>query len=49
MTEGVSKTMKTVVESFHSWEPSQQEPQLQTILKAAMGYKDGRIELEFKG
>ena len=34
------------MEAFQSLEPRQQKAQLQTILKAATVYNDGRIELE---
>jgi hypothetical protein len=36
-------------EAFQSLEPRQQKAQLETILKVATIYKDGRIELEFRG
>ena len=45
----VPKAIKTFVEAFQSLEPRQQKAQLQTILKAAHVYKDGKIELEFRG
>ena len=35
-------------EAFQSVDIRQQKAQLQTILKAANVYKDGRIELEFR-
>jgi hypothetical protein len=37
------------VEAFESLEPRQQKAQLQTILKAATVYKDGKIKLKFRG
>jgi hypothetical protein len=37
------------VEAFQNLESRRQKAQLQTILKAATIYKDGRIELEFRG
>jgi site-specific DNA recombinase len=49
LIERVPKVIKTFVEAFQSLEPRQQKAQLQTILKAATIYKDGRIELEFRG
>jgi site-specific DNA recombinase len=49
MIERVPRTIKTFVEAFESMEIRQQKAQLQTILKAATVYKDGRIELEFRG
>jgi hypothetical protein len=45
----VPNAIKTFVEAFQSLEPRRQKAQLQTILKAATIYKDGRIELEFRG
>jgi hypothetical protein len=49
MLERVPTVIKTFIEAFQSLEPHQQKAQLQTILKAAQIYKDGRIELEFRG
>jgi hypothetical protein len=49
MIERVPRAIKTFLEAFQSLEPRQQKAQLQTILKAATVYKDGRIELEFRG
>jgi hypothetical protein len=46
--EKVPKVIKTFLETFESLEPRQQKAQLQTILKTAHVYKDGRIELEFR-
>jgi hypothetical protein len=37
------------LEAFQSMDVRQQKAQLQTILKAARVYNDGRIELEFRG
>jgi hypothetical protein len=48
MVERVPKVIKSFMEAFQSLEPRQQKAQLQTILKAAHVYKDGRIELEFR-
>jgi Ca2+-binding EF-hand superfamily protein len=45
---GFNITIKTFEEAFHSLELRQQKAQLQTILKAAHVYKDGKIELEFR-
>jgi hypothetical protein len=45
----VREAVKTFVQAFQGLEPRQQKAQLQTILKAATVYKDGRIELEFRG
>jgi site-specific DNA recombinase len=48
MVEKVPQAIKTFIEAFQSLEPRQQKAHLQTILKAANVYKDGRIELEFR-
>lgn len=48
MVERVPLAIQTFEEAFQSLEPRQQKAQLQTILKAANVYKDGRIELEFR-
>jgi hypothetical protein len=45
----VPQTIETYEEAFQSLEPRQQKAQLQTILKAANVYKDGKIEMEFRG
>jgi hypothetical protein len=45
----IPTAIKTFEEAFNSLEPRQQKAQLQTILKAAHIYKDGKIELEFRG
>jgi spermidine synthase len=49
MIQRVPRDIKTFMEAFQSLDPHQQKAQLQTILKAATIYKDGRIELEFRG
>jgi site-specific DNA recombinase len=49
LIERVPKAIKTFVEAFQSLAPRQQKAQLQTILKAATIYKDGKIEVEFRG
>jgi hypothetical protein len=49
MVQKVPQAIKTFAEAFESLEPRQQKAQLQTILKAAIVYKDGKIELEFRG
>jgi site-specific DNA recombinase len=46
--EKVPRIIKTFIEAFQSLEPRQQKAQLQTILKTANIYKDGKIELEFR-
>jgi site-specific DNA recombinase len=48
LIERVPRVIKTFVEAFQSLEPRQQKSHLQTILKSANVYKDGRIELEFR-
>jgi hypothetical protein len=45
----IPTAIKTFKETFNCGEPRQQKAQLQTILKAAHIYKDGKIELEFRG
>lgn len=42
------QSIKTFVEAFEGLDIRQQKAQLQTILKAAHVYRDGRIELEFR-
>ncbi len=37
------------MEAFQSLDIRQQKAQLQTILKAVHVYKDGKIELKFRG
>jgi DNA repair exonuclease SbcCD ATPase subunit len=49
LVKRVPQAIKTFVEAFQSLDIRQQKAQLQTILKAATVYKDGRIELEFRG
>ena len=49
LIERVPRAIKTFEEAFHSLELRQQKAQLQTILKVAYVYKDGKIELEFRG
>jgi site-specific DNA recombinase len=48
MVQRVPRAIKTFLEAFQSLEPRQQKAQLQTILKAANIYNDGKIELEFR-
>jgi hypothetical protein len=45
----IPPAVKTFEEAFNNLEIRQQKDQLQTILKAAHIYKDGNIELEFRG
>jgi hypothetical protein len=45
----VPEVIETLAEAFHRLEPRQLKARLQTILKAATVYKDGRIELDFRG
>jgi len=49
LVERVPKAIKTFSEAFQNLTPQQQKAQLQSILKAAHVYQDGRIELEFRG
>ncbi len=49
MIKKIPIAIKTFEEAFNSLELRQQKAQLQTILKAAHIYKDGKIELEFRG
>jgi hypothetical protein len=49
LIEKVPKIIKTFMEAFQSLDIRQQKAQLQTILKSAHIYKDGRMELEFRG
>jgi hypothetical protein len=49
LVERVPKVIKTYMEAFQSLDVRQQKAQLQTILKSAYIYKDGRIVLEFRG
>jgi hypothetical protein len=48
LIDRVPLEIQSFLEAFQSLEPRQQKAQLQTILKAATVYKDGRIELEFR-
>jgi site-specific DNA recombinase len=48
LIEKIPQAIQTFEEAFHSLEPREQKAQLQTILKAAHVYKDGKIELEFR-
>ena len=49
LIERVPRAIKTFEEAFQNLDLRQQKAQLQTILKAAHIYKDGKIELEFRG
>jgi predicted nucleic acid-binding Zn-ribbon protein len=49
LVEKVPRAIKTFEEAFQSLEVRRQKAQLQAILKAATIYKDGRIDLEFRG
>jgi site-specific DNA recombinase len=48
LAEKLPQSVQTFVELFESLEPRQQKAHLQSILKAAYIYNDGRIELEFR-
>ncbi len=49
LIEKVPQAIKTFEDAFQNLELRQQKAQLQTILKTAHIYKDGKIELEFRG
>ncbi len=49
LIERIPKTIIAFEEAFQNLELRQQKAQLQTILKSAHIYKDGKIELEFRG
>ncbi len=49
LIERVPKAIKSFEEAFNNLEMRQQKAHLQTILKTAHIYKDGKIELEFRG
>jgi len=49
LIEKVPKAIKSFEEASQNLELRQQKAQLQIILKAAHVYKDGKIELEFRG
>jgi len=48
MVENLPKTITGFLEAFESLDIQQQKVHLQSILKAAYIYRDGRIELEFR-
>ena len=48
LVEQISAKIKTFVEAFKGLDTRQQKAQLQTILKTATVYRDGRVELEFR-
>jgi hypothetical protein len=48
LVEQVPAKIKTFVEDLQGLDPRQRKAQLQTILKTARIYRDGRIELEFR-
>jgi len=49
LLEKVPQTIKSYIETFQTLDIRQQKAQLQTILKTVHVFKDGRIELEFRG
>jgi site-specific DNA recombinase len=49
LIEQLPRAITTFVDAFQAMDVRQQKAQLQTILKAAYVYNDGRIELEFRG
>lgn len=48
MVEKIPRTILAFEEAFENLEPRLQKAHLQTILKAAHVYKDGKIDLEFR-
>ena len=48
LAERLPQSIGTFLDAFESLDPRQQKAHLQTILKAAYVYNDGRIELEFR-
>ncbi len=48
LIENMPRQINSFLEAFEQLDPRQQKAQLQTILKAAYVYNDGRIELEFR-
>ncbi len=48
LAERLPVSIGTFLEAFESLDPRQQKAHLQTILKAAYVYRDGRVELEFR-
>jgi hypothetical protein len=48
LAERLPKSINSFLEAFQSMDVRQQKAQLQTILKSAKVYNDGRIELEFR-
>ncbi|MBA7689359.1 hypothetical protein ES703_97865 [subsurface metagenome] len=48
LVEKVPQLVMNFLEAFRGMDIRQQKAQLQTILKAARIYRDGRIELEFR-
>jgi hypothetical protein len=49
LVERVPRAITAFEEAFQNFDLRQQKAQLQTILKAAHIYNDGKIELEFRG
>jgi hypothetical protein len=48
LIDRVPLEIQSFLEAFQSLEPRQQKAHLQTVLKTAHVYRDGKIELEFK-
>jgi site-specific DNA recombinase len=48
LAERLPQSIGTFLEAFETLDPRQQKAHLQTILRAAHVYRDGRIELEFR-
>lgn len=48
LIDNVPRQIKSFLEAFEAMDSRQQNAELQTLLKAAYVYCDGRIELEFR-
>jgi hypothetical protein len=48
LVENMPRQITSFLEAFEQLDPRQQKAQLQTLLKSAHVYRDGRIELEFR-
>ena len=48
LAEKVPQLVMNFMEAFEAMDPRRQKAELQTLLKAAYVYRDGRIELEFR-
>ena len=48
LADRLPQSIGTFLEAFESLDPRERKAHLQTILKAACVYRDGRVELEFR-